>query len=67
VDAKPLTTLDALQQDQRVVVAATEQEHMLPDSPVEVEFYEEEERSGRSWLRGRSAGMYRGLMRVSRG
>jgi hypothetical protein len=40
IDAKPLTKLDALQEDQRILVAASDNETMLPDSPLEYEFYD---------------------------
>ena len=37
--AKPITKLDSIQDSQRVLVAASEDEVMLPDSPVASEFY----------------------------
>ncbi|KAF1912689.1 hypothetical protein BDU57DRAFT_458564 [Ampelomyces quisqualis] len=42
VDAKPLK-LEALQDDQRILVAAARNERMLPDSPPEFEFYDGQE------------------------
>ncbi|KAH7068634.1 hypothetical protein FB567DRAFT_634340 [Paraphoma chrysanthemicola] len=43
IEAVPITKLDAIQDGQRVLVAAAPQEHMLPDSPPEYEFYTGEE------------------------
>lgn len=43
VDAKAITKLDSLQQDQRVLVAATQDERMLPDSPPDFVFYDGQE------------------------
>jgi hypothetical protein len=43
VDAKPITKLDLLHEDQRVLVAAAKDELMLPDSPAEYEFYDGQE------------------------
>tara|TARA_R110002003_G_scaffold878_13_gene21767 strand:- start:10878 stop:11765 length:888 start_codon:yes stop_codon:yes gene_type:complete len=40
VSAKPLTKLDSLQDSQRVLIAASPAERMLPDSPPEFEFYD---------------------------
>lgn len=40
VDASPLTKLDSLQEDQRVLVAASKTELMFPDSPQEYQFYD---------------------------
>jgi hypothetical protein len=38
-----LIKLDSIQEDQRILVAATPLEHMLPDSPIEFEFYDGQE------------------------
>ncbi|KAH7396510.1 hypothetical protein DE146DRAFT_39868 [Phaeosphaeria sp. MPI-PUGE-AT-0046c] len=43
VDAKAITKLDGLQEDQRVLVAATANERMLPDSPPDFVFYDGQE------------------------
>lgn len=43
VDAKAITKLDNLQQDQRVLVAAAANERMLPDSPPDFAFYDGQE------------------------
>jgi hypothetical protein len=43
VDAKHITKLDSIQEDQRILVAAAPQERMLPDSPVEFELYDGQE------------------------
>ncbi|KAH5332161.1 hypothetical protein HBI12_053550 [Parastagonospora nodorum] len=42
-DARSLTKLDALQNDQRVLVGASREEVMLPDSPAEFAFYDGQE------------------------
>lgn len=43
VDAKAITKLDSLQQDQRILVAAAADERMLPDSPPDFVFYDGQE------------------------
>ncbi|KAF2036805.1 hypothetical protein EK21DRAFT_96008 [Setomelanomma holmii] len=42
-DAQPITKLDSLQDDQRVLVASSPSEHMLPDSSPEYEIYDGQE------------------------
>jgi hypothetical protein len=52
-DAKPLTKLDTIQDDQRILVAASPKEVMLPDSLAEFEFYDGQELDGEEeweWL-----------------
>jgi hypothetical protein len=52
-DAKPLTKLDTIQNDQRILVAASPKEVMLPDSPAEFEGYDGQELEGEEqweWL-----------------
>ncbi|KAF1845512.1 uncharacterized protein K460DRAFT_416765 [Cucurbitaria berberidis CBS 394.84] len=43
VDAKHITNLESLQDDQRILVAATPSEHMLPDAPPDFVLYDGEE------------------------
>lgn len=43
IDAKPINKPSTLQEDQRVLVAATEKETMLPDAPLEWVLYDGEE------------------------
>jgi hypothetical protein len=43
VDAKPITKLDSVQDDQRILVAASREERMLPDSLPGFEYYEGQE------------------------
>ncbi|KAH7383177.1 hypothetical protein BKA66DRAFT_559538 [Pyrenochaeta sp. MPI-SDFR-AT-0127] len=43
VDAKPISNAQSLQEDQRVLVAAKELEHMLPDAPAGFALYDGEE------------------------
>jgi hypothetical protein len=52
-DARPLTKLDTIQNDQRILVAASSKEVMLPDSLAEFEGYDGQELDGEEqweWL-----------------